>query len=66
MERILETHQFGPHRADVLELADDESSAYVVLVDGAVVTDVPLPAPPSFEELVRIYARSRKQGRPSA
>ncbi len=36
--------------------------AHVVLAGDVVVTDSPLPAPPRFEDLVRIYARSRRQG----
>ena len=61
MERILETHDFGPHRVDVLERADDEGTTYVVLVDDVIVTDPPLPAPPRLEDVVRIYARSQGQ-----
>jgi hypothetical protein len=61
MEKILETHHFGPHRVDILELADDEGDAYLVLVDEVVVTDPPLPARPRFEDVVRIYARSQGQ-----
>lgn len=61
MERILETHRFGPHRVDVLERADDEGTRNVVLVDDAVVTDPPLEVPPTTEDIVRIYARSREQ-----
>ncbi len=61
MERILETHRFGPHRVDILEHAGDEGTTYVVVVDGAVVTDTPLPVPPRFEDVVRIYARSQGQ-----
>ena len=59
MERILETHEFGPHRVAVLERADDEGASYVVLVDDVIVTDPPLPAPPRFEDVVRIYATSQ-------
>ena len=61
MERILETHRFGPHRVDVLERADDEGTSYVVAVDGAVITDPPLEVPPRLEDVVRIYARSQGQ-----
>lgn len=60
MGRILRTHNFGPHRVTVLELADDDGASYLVLVDQVVVTD-PLPAPPRFEDVVRIYATSRGQ-----
>lgn len=59
MDRILQTHRFGPHRVDVVEHADDEGASYVVAVDGAVVTDPPLEAPPGPEDVVRIYARSQ-------
>ena len=61
MERILETHDFGPHRVDILERADDEGTSYVVLVDDDIVTDPPLPTPPRLEDVVRIYARSQGQ-----
>jgi hypothetical protein len=61
MERILETRRFGPHQVDVLERADDEGTAYVVLVDGAIVTDPPLEGPPRPEDVVRIYAQSQGQ-----
>jgi hypothetical protein len=61
VERILETHRFGPHRVDVLEHADDEGTSYVVAVDGAVITDPPLEVPPRPEDVVRIYARSQGQ-----
>lgn len=57
MERILETHHFGPHRVDVVELNDDEGVAgYSVLVDEEPATGAPLPQAPSFEDVVRIYA----------
>jgi hypothetical protein len=61
MERILETHHFGSHRVDILERADDDGTAYVVLVDGTLVTDAPLQAPPAFEDVVRIYAWAQGQ-----
>ena len=61
MEKILETHHFGPHRVDILEHAGDEGTTYVVLVDSVVVTDAPLLLPPQFEDIVRIYARSQGQ-----
>ena len=61
MERILETHDFGPHRVDILERADDEGTSYVVLIDDVIVTDPPLPTPPGLEDVVRIYARSQGQ-----
>jgi hypothetical protein len=56
VERVLQTHEFGPHRVDILERADDEGTSYVVLVDDIVATDPPLPCPPSFEDVVRLYA----------
>jgi hypothetical protein len=61
VERILQTHHFGPHRVDVVEHADDEGTTYVVLVDGAVITGPPLEAPPRLEDVVRIYAESQGQ-----
>jgi hypothetical protein len=64
VDRILETHSFGPHRVDVIEQAGDEGSAFVVLVDGVVVTDVPMQVPPRFEDVVRIYAQA--QDKPGA
>ena len=59
MERILETHDFGPHRVEVLERADDEETTYLVLVDDVIITDPPLPARPRFDDVVRIYATSQ-------
>lgn len=61
MERILQTHHFGPHRVEVIEHVGDEGATYVVLVDGVVVTDAPLQTPPRFEDVVRIYALSQGQ-----
>ncbi len=61
MDRIVESHGFGPHRVDILERADDEATTYVVLVDDVVVTDPPLPSCPRFEDVVRIYAESQGQ-----
>jgi hypothetical protein len=59
VDRILRTTRFGPHRVDLAEHADDDgTAAYRVLVDGMVVTDPPLDTIPSFEDMVRIYARS--------
>lgn len=60
MERILETHQFGEHRVVVLEHVEDEGISYSVLVDSVPVTDL-LPEPPSFEDVVRVYARATGQ-----
>jgi hypothetical protein len=41
--------------------ADDEGTSYIVAVDGAVITDPPLEAPPGPEDVVRIYAWSQGQ-----
>ena len=60
MDRIVRSHRFGPHQVDVVEMVDDDETAYLVLVDGVVVTGTPLPAPPGFEAVVRIYAWSRQ------
>ncbi|MCU0266018.1 MAG: hypothetical protein MUC45_07865 [Actinomycetia bacterium] len=58
MKRVLESHLFGPHRVDVVENLVDEGGSYVVVViDGAQVTDPPLTSPPTFDELVHLYAR---------
>ncbi|MHB1595325.1 MAG: hypothetical protein ACYCU3_14205 [Streptosporangiaceae bacterium] len=62
MGKVLQTHRFGAHQVDVLEQFDDEGTSYLVLVDHMIVTDPPLLAPPGFEEVVRIYARSRQSG----
>lgn len=62
VERLLQTHRFGPHRIDVIEHVDDDGIRYLVLVDGVVVTDPPLEAPPRMEDVMRIYARSQDQG----
>jgi hypothetical protein len=57
MERILQSHQLGPHRVDVVESLDDDGQEYVVVViDGAVVTEPPLTAVPDVDELMHIYA----------
>ena len=60
MERLVQTHRFGPHRVDVVEHVDDDGTSYEVLVDGTVVTG-PLEASPRMEDLVRIFARSQAQ-----
>jgi hypothetical protein len=57
--RVLESYRLGPHRVVVVEQLDDEELTYSVLVDGRSITDVPLPVPPSFEDVVRLYARSQ-------
>jgi hypothetical protein len=59
VNRILQTHRFGPHRVDLLERADG-ATAYCVLVDDVVVTDPPLESIPALEDIVRIYARSQQ------
>jgi hypothetical protein len=60
MDRILQTYQFGLHRVELTEHADDDGTAiYQVLVDHKVITDPPLERIPRFADLVRIYARSR-------
>lgn len=57
MERVIQTHQFGPHRVDVVERADDEGIAgYIVLADDIVLTDPALQEPPDLEEVVHVYA----------
>ena len=61
MERLLQTHRFGPHRVDVVEHVNDDGTNYVVLVDGVNVTDPPVEAPPRMEDIMRIYARSQDQ-----
>jgi hypothetical protein len=62
VERIVETHQFGPHRVAVLEHVEDEGISYSVLVDDRRITDPPLEYPPRFEDVVRIYAQSQAGG----
>ena len=57
MDRIVESHQFGPHRVDVMECVDDDGTLYRVLADDVMVTAEPLESRPRFEEVVRIYAR---------
>jgi hypothetical protein len=57
VERVLESHGFGPHRVDVVDCPDDEGEGYLlVLVDGVVITEPPLSSRPSFDEVVRLYA----------
>ena len=64
MDRILQTYRFGPHRVDLAEHADDDGTAvYQVVVDDIVVTDPPLDTIPRFEDIVRVYARSRGDSR---
>ena len=70
MDRVLESHQLGPHRVDVVDYPDDEGGSLVaVLIDGVVVTDPPLDRLPTAEELMRIYATwqaGQHSGQPSA
>jgi hypothetical protein len=57
MERILQSHQLGPHRVDVVESLDDDGQEFVVvIIDGAAVTEPPLTAVPTMDELMHIYA----------
>jgi hypothetical protein len=57
MERILQSHQLGPHRVDIVEFLDDDGQEFVVVViDGAVVTDPPLTAVPDADDVMHIYA----------
>jgi hypothetical protein len=60
VKRLLQTHRFGSHEIGVIEDADEEGTTYLVLVDGAIVTDPPLQTPPRMEDVVRIYARSQR------
>lgn len=58
MERVLTSQHYGPHRVDVIELADDEGvSGYQIVIDDTIVTDQPLGALPSQDDLVHIYDR---------
>ena len=59
MQRVMQTHAFGPHTVAVVEDVEDDGVSYAVLVDGRPVTD-PAASPPSFEELVRCYAQSQR------
>lgn len=59
MQRVLETHTFGSHEVVVLEQVEDEGLAYSVVVDGRVVTE-PMAVPPSFEDVVRVYAQTQQ------
>jgi hypothetical protein len=62
MDRVLQSHTFGPHRLDVVEYPDDEGGGLVaVLIDGVVVTDPPLAGMPSMDDLVHIYAVWRER-----
>ncbi|MCU0301580.1 MAG: hypothetical protein MUF35_08245 [Candidatus Nanopelagicales bacterium] len=60
MDRVLQTHTFGPHRVDVVEYPDDEGGGMVaVLIDDVMVTDPPLPGVPTMDDLMHIYATWR-------
>ena len=61
MERVLETHRFGPHTVVVCEYVEDDGSSWTVLVDGELAVDLPLSLPPSEEDVVRIYARWKQR-----
>jgi hypothetical protein len=61
MERILETHKFGPHQVAVLEHAEDDETTYSILVDSITATEAPLQSAPSFEDVVRIYTHAVEQ-----
>lgn len=64
MDRILQMYQFGPHRVELAEHAEDDGTAfYQILVDHKIITDPPLERIPRFADLVRIYALSRDEGR---
>lgn len=56
--RVIERHRFGAHDIAVTEDMEDDGVVYRVLVDGTPVSDVPLNAPPTFEDVVRLYARA--------
>jgi hypothetical protein len=61
MERILETHRFGPHEVAVLEHAGDDEATYSILVDNISATETPLQSAPTFEDVVRIYTHVVEQ-----
>ena len=56
MEKILETHEFGPHRVDVLEQADDDGvflpSCWWTMSSSPIHRCRPLRG---FEDVVRIH-----------
>jgi hypothetical protein len=58
MQRVLQTCSFGDHTVAVVEQVEDDGVTYVVLVDGQPRCE-PTGTPPSFEDVVRCYARSR-------
>ncbi len=51
----MSTHRFGRHDVAVIEHVEDEGVTYSVVVDGLPVT-APFGSPPSFEDVVRLYA----------
>jgi hypothetical protein len=57
MEKVVATHQFGPHRVDVVEDVDDDGREnFMVLVDDKIITTSPMDLNPTMEDVVRIYA----------
>lgn len=57
MQRLVQTHHFGPHRVDLVEQLDDDGVAgYSVLVDQETVSDGLLTSRPDLEAVVRLYA----------
>jgi hypothetical protein len=59
MEWVVQTHRFGSHTVVVLEHVEDEDLSSSVLLDGQPLTE-PMGIPPSFEDIVRIYATSQQ------
>jgi hypothetical protein len=45
----------------VVEQVDDEDVSYAIVVDCRPIPEAPLPARPSFEDVVRLYAQSRER-----
>ena len=66
MDRILQSHQLGPHRVDIVETADDDGQETVlVIIDGMVVTEPPLTSVPDADEVMHIYSGwQQAQGAP--
>jgi hypothetical protein len=58
---MIETHKFGSRTVDVVEQVDDEDVSYSIVVDCRLIREAPLPARPSFEDVVRLYAQSRER-----
>lgn len=60
MERLLQTHHFGPHRVDVVQGLDDDGRERVeIFIDNVAVTTPALTEVPRLEDVVRIYTRWR-------